>query len=169
MNILMVILRFVHVSAGVFWGGGALFMEFFVSPTIAATHEAGQAFAQHLSNKIRLHVFMSIAAGSTVLAGALLYWIDSDGFSSAWMKSGAGIGFGIGAVFGLVAFVFGFIFGRSTARLGEIGAQIKGKPTSEQITEIQAIQKRMKMVSPYHKIAMILAIVFMGTSRYLVF
>ena len=169
MNIFLLVLRFVHIIAAIIWGGGALLMEFLISRSIAGTGEAGQKFAQHLTNTMRIHVFMMTAAISTVLAGTLLYWHDSNGFSSAWMRSGAGMGFGIGAVFGLIAFVFGAIFGKSNAELGQIGAQIKGKPTEEQLAKIQAIQKRVKKLSPIHVASMILAMTLMATARYFVF
>ncbi len=169
MNILMLILRLVHIVGAIVWGGGALIMEFFISRGIAATGETGQKFAQHLTNTIRIHIFMMAAAIATILSGALLYWRDSDGFSSAWVRSSTGVGFGIGAVFGLIAFVFGAIFGKSNARLGQIGSQINGKPTDEQLVQIQAIQNRIKIVSPIHVVGMILAMVFMATARYFVF
>lgn len=169
MNLLVVVLRLFHIVAAVIWGGGALIMEFFIGRTILATGESGQKFVQHLMNKIRMHRFMTMAAFSTVLAGSILYWLDSDGFSSAWVRSGAGIGFGIGAAFGLIAFVFGAIFGSSNAKLAEVGAQIQGKPTNEQLSQIQALQKRIRTVSPIHIFSMILAMIFMATARYLVF
>lgn len=169
MNILVLVLRLVHIMAGILWGGGALIMEFFIGRSIVATGESGQKFAQHLMNTLRMHTFMTIMAFSTVLGGAALYWIDSHGFSSAWMHSDAGTGFGIGAVFGLIAFVFGAIFGSSNAKLGEVGAQIKSKPTDEQLAQIQALQKRIKTVSPIHITSMILAMIFMATARYFMF
>ena len=113
--------------------------------------------------------FMIVAAASTVVAGGLLYWHDSNGLSSAWMHSNAGIGFGIGSVFGLIAFIFGAIFGASNAKLAQVGAQIQGKPSDEQMIQIQAIQKRIKTVSPIHVYSMILAMIFMATARYFVF
>jgi uncharacterized membrane protein len=169
MNILVVVLRLFHIVAAVIWGGGALIMEFFIGRTIMATGEAGQRFAQHLMNKVKLHRFMTAAAFSTVAAGSILYWLDSNGFSSAWIRSSSGLGFGIGAIFGLVAFVFGANFGASNAKLAEIGAQIQGKPTEAQLTQIQAIQKRIKTVSPIHIFSIILAMIFMATARYLIF
>lgn len=169
MNLLVVALRLFHIIAAVIWGGGALVMEFFIGRTIMATGEAGQKFAQHLMNKVKMHRFMTAAAFSTVAAGSILYWLDSHGFSSAWTRSSSGLGFGIGAVFGLIAFVFGAIFGASNAKLAEIGAQIQGKPTEAQISQIQALQKRIKTVSPIHIFSIILAMVFMATARYLVF
>ncbi|MEP7134150.1 MAG: hypothetical protein ABI904_04375 [Chloroflexota bacterium] len=169
MHILMLVLRLVHIIAGILWGGGALIMEFFISRSVVATGESGQKFIQHLMNKVRFHNFMTVMAFATILAGAGLYWIDSDGFSSAWTRSGAGTGFGIGAVFGLIAFVFGAIFGSSNAKLGQLGTQIEGKPTAEQLSQIQALQKRIKTVSPIHVYSMLLAIIFMATARYFTF
>lgn len=169
MNILVIILRLLHILAAVIWGGGALIMEFFIGRTIMATGSSGQQFVQHLMNKVKMHRFMTVAAFITVLAGTILYWLDSDGFSSAWVRSGTGIGFGIGAGFGLIAFVFGAIFGGSNAKLAEIGAQVQGKPTEAQLSQIQALQKRIRTVSPIHTYSMILAMIFMATARYLAF
>jgi hypothetical protein len=144
-------------------------MEFFIGRSIAATGASGKEFAQYLMTRLRMHNFMTAMAISTVVAGALLYWHDSNGFTSAWMTSSAGVGFGIGAVFGLIAFVFGAIFGSSNSKLAQIGAQIQGKPTDEQLSRIQAIQKRIKTVSPIHVVSMILAMLFMATARYFIF
>lgn len=169
MNSLMVVLRFMHIVGGIFWGGAALVMSLFIGPGIAATGEAGQQFAQYMTNKIRIHIYMTIAAVSTILAGVILYWIDSGGFTSSWMKTTSGIGFGVGAVFGLIAFISGAIYGNGNAQLGKIGSQIKGKPTDEQLGQIQTVQKKLKTVSPIHITSMILAMVFMAISRYLIF
>lgn len=169
MDITVVALRILHIFGAIFWGGGAIMMEFFVAPSIAATAEGGQQVARHLATKVRVHIFMMAAAITTILAGTLLYWRDSDGFTSAWMRSSAGIGFGIGALFGFTALIFGAIFGNTNAQLGKIGAQIQGKPTAEQLTKIQALQKRARKVSPFHVISTLLAMLFMATARYLSF
>jgi uncharacterized membrane protein len=169
MNIYLLVLRLVHVVAAIVWGGGALIMEFFIGRSIAGTGESGQKFAQHLMNTVKMHKFMIAAAASTVVAGGLLYWHDSNGLSSAWMHSNAGIGFGIGSFFGLIAFIFGAIFGASNAKLAQVGAQIQGKPSDEQMIQIQAIQKRIKTVSPIHVYSMLIAMIFMATARYFVF
>lgn len=169
MSIAVIVLRVLHIFGAIFWGGGAIMMEFFIAPSIAASAEGGQQVARHLATKVRVHIFMMAAAITTILAGSFLYWRDSDGFSSAWMRSGAGIGFGIGAVFGFIAFISGAIFGNTNAQLGKISAQIQGKPTAEQLAKIQALQTRAKRVSPLHVIGTILAMLFMATARYLSF
>lgn len=169
MSMVVIVLRILHIFGAIFWGGGAIMMEFFVAPSIAATAEGGQQVAHHLATRVRVHIFMMAAAITTIVAGTLLYWRDSDGFTSSWMRSGAGIGFGIGAVFGIIAFICGAIFGNTNAQLGKLSAQIQGKPTAEQFAKIQALQKRAKRVSPFHVIGTLLAMLFMATARYLAF
>lgn len=169
MNIYLLVLRLVHVFAGVIWGGGTILLEVFIGRSVMGTGETGQKFMEYLMGKLQLDKFMTVMAVSTVLAGVLLYWHDSDGLASAWKFSNAGLGFGIGAIFGLVAFFSGMIFGRSNAELGQIGSQIQGQPSDEQMMQIQTLQKRIKTVSPIHLYSMILALMFMATARYFIF
>ena len=169
MDYLVIILRIIHIVAGVFWVGGVLIMTFFIGPTIGATAEAGQRFVGHLMNNLKFSNRMSIAAGLTILAGFILYWIDSDGFASAWMSSGAGRGFGIGAGFALIGFVFGLLIGRTTNAMAQLGAQFRGKPSREQTSQMQSIRKQQATYSNISAAALILAVIFMAIARYLVF
>jgi len=162
-------LRIVHILAGIFWVGGTLIMAFFVGPTMGATGEAGQKFVGHLVNNLKFSSRMSAAAGSTILAGFILYWIDSNGFTSAWMSSGAGRGFGIGAAFALIGFVFGLLVGRTTKAMAQLGAQIQGKPSSEQMAQLDKLRKQQVMYSNITAVLLILAVIFMAIARYLVF
>ena len=169
MNGLVIVLRLVHIISGVFWVGGGLVMFFFIGPTLGATAEAGQKFAQHLMTQTRFTAIVTIAAILTVLAGATLYWIDSDGLSSAWMHSGAGLGFGIGAFFALIGLVFGMMVGNTNGALAKLGSQIQGKPTPEQMAQIGALRKRLSVVSPINAYALIIATLLMASARYLRF
>ncbi|HZM24452.1 MAG TPA: hypothetical protein VFC02_22085 [Anaerolineales bacterium] len=162
-------LRIVHILAGIFWVGGTLIMAFFVGPTMGATGEAGQKFVGHLVNNLKFSSRMSAAAGSTILAGFILYWIDSNGFTSAWMSSGAGRGFGIGAAFALIGFVFGLLVGRTTKAMAQLGAQIQGKPSSEQMAQLDKLRKQQVTYSNITAVLLILAVIFMAIARYLVF
>lgn len=163
------LLRIIHIGAGVFWVGGALFTAFFLGPTVGATGEAGQKVMAHLVGKLKISARLSAAAGSTVLAGAILYWIDSAGFTSAWMKSGAGTGFSIGGFFGLVGFVLGMMVGVKVKAMGTLAAQMQGKPTPEQQAQMGALQKQQKMYSTYSTYALIISVIFMAIARYLHF
>jgi uncharacterized membrane protein len=160
------LLRILHIGGGVFWVGGSLLTMFFLGPTVGATGEAGQRVMGHLVNNLKLSARLSAAAGMSVLAGVILYWIDSQGLSSSWMKSGAGIGFTIGAIFGLIGFVFGIMVGRMNKALAQLGAQIQGKPTAEQMTQLQTIQRQLAMYIKITGPALVLAVIFMSVARY---
>jgi uncharacterized membrane protein len=169
MNYLIWLLRIVHIVGGVFWVGGTLIMTFFIAPTIGATGEAGQRFVGHLMGDLKFSNRMSAAAGLTILAGLWLYWIDSEGFTSQWMNSGAGTGFGIGAAFALVGFIFGILLGRTTQAMAQLGAQMQGKPSPGQIEQIQSLQKKQATYSRISAASLIIAVIFMAIARYLVF
>jgi uncharacterized membrane protein len=152
-----------------FWVGGSIILGFFISPTVAATADAGQRFMAHLIVKTRLTAAITGSAILTVLAGGSLYWIDSQGLTSLWHKSGPGLGFGIGGLFALVGLVFGIMVGRNITILGTLASQIKGKPTDEQMGQIQAAQKQLAYAGPISTIALILALACMATARYWLF
>lgn len=163
------LLRIVHILSGAFWYGSVLFMTFFIVPTVREMGEAGPKFVAHLVKKQKSPTYLSIAAGSTVLAGFLLYWIDSSGFTSAWMTSGAGSGFGIGAVFGAIGFVYGLLTGRAGNALVNLGGQIQGKPSPEQMTQLQTLQKKQMSYTMITMVTLTLALIFMSIARYFVF
>ena len=163
------LLRIVHIVAGIVWVGGALIMAFFISPAIGATGEAGQKFVGHLMNNLKFSTRMMIASILTILAGFILYWIDSDGFTSPWMRSGAGTGFGIGAAFALIGLVFGILVGRTTNAMARLGAQIQGKPSPDQMSQLGAFRKQQVTYSYLNAALLILSVIFMAIARYLVF
>jgi uncharacterized membrane protein len=161
------LLRIIHIVGGIFWVGGTLTMTFFIGPTIGATAEAGQKFVGHLMNNLKFSNRMSAAAGLTILAGFILYWIDSQGFSSPWMSSGAGRGFGIGAAFALVGLVFGILIGRTAKAMADLGSKMQGPPSSDQLTQLQAIRKQQITFSNISTLSLLLAVTFMAIARYL--
>ena len=170
MDYLRLALRIIHIGAGTFWVGGVLIMTFILAPTISATAEAGQKFVGYMIGTMKFSQRMSAAAGLTILAGFLLYGLDSQWFtSSAWMSSGAGTGFGIGGAFGLIGFISGLMAGSTLRALGKLGAQIQGKPTAEQIAQMQTLQKRQATATKVTAYSLILSVIFMAIARYLVF
>ena len=160
------LLRIVHIVGGVIWVGGTLTMTFFIGPTIGATGEAGQKFVGHLMNNLKFSNRMSAAAGLTVLAGIILYGLDARA-GAAWQRSGMGIGLSIGAVFAIIGFIFGIMIGRTTTTMAKLGGQFQGKPTNEQMAQMQTLMKQQATYSNISAAALILAVVFMATARYL--
>jgi len=169
MSTSLVFLRLVHIFAGVFWAGPAILMGVFIVPTIRDTDKSGQEFARHLILNTRYSATMGAATILSVLAGAILYWIDSNGFTSAWMKSSVGITFGYGALFGLVALIYGIMVGQFNLKLAKLGASLQGPPNEEQRSQIQALQKMLSSAAPIQLITIILATILMAVARYVRF
>ena len=166
MDFVRLLLRIIHIGGGVFWVGGTLVMTFFIGPTIGATGEAGQKFVGHLMNKLKFSNIMATAAGLTILAGAILYGLDARA-SAAWPTRGFGLGLSIGAIFALIGFVFGLMIGRTTKAMAQLGGQMQGKPSPEQVTQMQTIRKRQATYSTISALALILATIIMAIARYL--
>ncbi|MBE0672247.1 MAG: hypothetical protein IH588_16845 [Anaerolineales bacterium] len=165
MILLFSILRFAHIIAGILWAGGALVLAFFIAPTINATGDAGKQFIGHLVGKTGFSAFMMVNGLTTVVAGSILYGIDSNWFRSAWMQTPTGIGFGIGAAAGILAFIFGVMLGNTNKALGALGAQIQGKPTAEQMSAMQALLKRQAMSTKWNMVFILIAISLMASAR----
>ena len=100
---MLLTLRLIHILAGVFWVGAAVFTAAFLVPTIRAVGPAGGPVMQHISQVRKLPVFVLSAGFLTVLSGIGLYSIPSARFTSSWMRSGPGITFGVGGLLAIVA------------------------------------------------------------------
>jgi hypothetical protein len=171
MDVYVVFLRLVHIIAGVFWVGAALLMLGFVSPTVRALGPAGGAFMQRFTKNSRYPVAMGVSSLLTTLAGLLLYWRVSSGFSAEWMQSTSGLVLSIGAVAGIVAFLIGsFIIGPTAGQIGKLGDEMaarQGPPTPEQGATMQRLQAKMERVSRFEAALMLVALVGMAAARYL--
>jgi hypothetical protein len=91
-DVYLVVLRIVHIVAGVFWVGAVLLTFFFLQPPAREIGPAAGPLMTHLAEKKLLPDVTNAAAGLTLLAGALMYWRVSDGFDPDWIGSSYGIG-----------------------------------------------------------------------------
>jgi len=169
MDIYTIVLRLLHIFAGVFWIGAIWMMVGFLQPTAEATGPDGQKFMQRLFQS-RLPMAMSAAAGTNILAGLLLYWKDSGGLRLDWITTRAGLTFTVGGLSAIAAFVVGIVVTKSAAdRLGALAKEIQaaGKPpTPEQAAELK--QQQAKLFNGTKWIAALLAITLlaMAVARY---
>lgn len=168
-NWLFLLLRVIHVVAGVLWVGGVVFMTRFLLPSARAAGPAAGPMMQQLSAR-KLAAYTPMVAILTVLAGFGLYWRDSAGFRShEWLSSPSARTFGAGAVIALLVWVLGLVVispaGRRMAALGATMGQ-GGPPAPEQIAEMQALQARMSWSSRAASVLLIITTVLMAVARY---
>ena len=170
---LLILLRILHIFAGALWVGAAISYLFFFKPSVKAIGSAGPQFMQNLSERRKYPVFMVSTSLLTVLAGGALYLYASGGFSWAWISSGPGIGFTIGSLAALVAFLVGnFGIGPTAGKLGALGQQIGaagGMPTPEQISTLQALEKKLSRAELIDFVTLAISMLTMATARYWTF
>ncbi len=117
-------------------------------------------------NNLKFSNRMSAAAGLTVLAGFILFGLDARA-GSAWVRSGMGVGLSIGAVFALIGMITGIMIGRSAKAMADLGSKIQGKPSADQLIQLQNIGKQQATISRISALSLILAVIFMAVARYL--
>lgn len=164
MNFVMLILRLIHIFAGIFWVGATLAIYFYFAPASAKSAEASQQAMHHLMTRTRFGTRMTIAGVLTVLAGYSMYWLDSGGFSSAWTHSGPGIGFAIGGAAGLFGLILRVLANRNMTILSKLTAE--NHEQTQKLVSLQINQTRLDRLNTW---ALIIAVVFMATARYFVF
>lgn len=168
MEIFDVLLRVVHIFAGVFWVGAAWLLTFFLGPAAQALGPDGGKFMGYLNTRLRLSIYISVAAVLTVLAGWALYFMN---WGMLWPDSKT-ITFAIGGVFGLIALgIGGGIVGPTSHKMTKLGSELasQGKPpTDEQKAQMGALQKRLGTASLWNSIVSSIALFLMAIARFMV-
>jgi hypothetical protein len=164
------VLRLVHIVAGVFWAGAVFLMVGFIFPSVRDAGPGGGPFMQQIQRR-RLPVFMNAAAGLTMLSGLILYGRAVAMTDGAWAQTRSAMAFGIGGLATIIAAIVGGAFvSRSGIRLGKLGENIQtsGRPPSpEQAAEMQALQTRMGKGMRVVAALLLVAVTAMATARYL--
>ena len=171
MDTYMVVLRVVHILAGVFWVGAALTTLLFIQPTARELGPAAGPFMMHLAGRKRLIDYVLSAAGLTVLAGLLMYWRVTLGLDLDVIGSAYGISLTIGALCAIAALAIGGSIVRpgimATLAIGREVAASGGAPTPEQAAQMQAIQRRSTAAGKAIVPLLIVAVIGMAAARYL--
>ena len=168
---IMIVLRVIHIVAGIFWAGAVMIMAWFVLPTAQAMGPPGGAFMQRLMFGQRLRVFVGGAMGLTILSGLTMYaWLamETDG---AWAHSRMGMTLGVGAVAAIIAGgLGGAVIGRVGEKMAALGAKIQASgnpPTDAEKAELQSYQRRMRSAFRIIAVLLVIAIITMAGARYL--
>ena len=169
MNILMIVLRVIHIFGGVFWLGISIFNVTYLQPAVQATGAEGQKVMQHLTRKTRLLNTTYGAASVNVLSGLIMYGIDS-GFHPTFLATRYGLTLAIGGLSALVACAVAiFVIRNIFAQMGEIGRQIQaqgGPPTPAQGAAMQALGARLGSLGRVGLALLTITLLAMSIARY---
>jgi len=170
-KVLMIVLRLIHILAGVFWAGGAMIAAWFILPAQRAIGQPGMAFMQQLMFKQRLRVFVLGAMVLTLLSGLAMYARLAAITDGAWASSRMGIVIGVGAVAAIIAGgIGGGVVGKIGKKMMAVAGAIQaggGTPSDAQRTEMQALQVRMMGAYRLTAGLLLVAIAAMASARYL--
>jgi hypothetical protein len=171
MNILMIVLRLIHIFGGFLWFGISFFYVRFLTPTVQATGPEGQRFIQKMAQVTPINSMIAMVGMGTTLSGLIMYGIVSGGFQGSWITSPYGLAITFGGIFGIAEAVHGaLILGRTANRLAELGQQLEsaGRPPSpEQIAEMQTLQAKLQRGGVRGVIFLSLALIGMSIAQYL--
>jgi len=171
-NWLTVVLRIVHIGAGVFWMGSLFTVSNFVTPTAAAFGPEGPRFMRRLMLQQGLTRATLGSGGMTLLAGIWLMGIDSAGYQRAWFGGPMGVMISIGALAAIGAMAVGIRSAMLVSRLDRLLSGIEaagGPPKPEQLAEAQALGARLKASGRAGVVQGAIAVLCMAVARYVVF
>jgi len=168
MNFLMILLRSIHIIAGIFWSGTAFFFVISFEPTLKAAGPAGGAVMGRLTMS-KFPLIMAIASILTVGIGFVMYLIDSHGLQISWIAKPAGITMTIGSLAGIAAFIEGLVVqvpaNNRVAALQKEMLAAGGQPTPAQMEEMQALLKKIGKASRLGAVLMLIAVLGMASAR----
>lgn len=168
---LIILLRIIHILAGVAWVGTLFVLVFFIEPTSRTIGPAAMPFMQEMIGRRRMTTVVISLGSVTVAAGLLLYWNLTDTMgASALLDTGLGKSLTFGALAAIVGLLIG-IFGtapnvRRLAALGQQATEAGGPPSPELAAEIGATQKRLRRYARTVLVLLTLAIIAMAAARY---
>jgi hypothetical protein len=169
MDIVLVLLRLIHIVAAFIWFGAGAATLFYIAPAVSAAGESGLRYMKALLTRTPYPKTFPIAAGVTMLAGILLYLI---GNSASHFSTTGNIVLGIGAVAGILAGIHGGAkTGRTTRELGEALVQYvpegSGSIPADGMAVLRERAQKLASDSRVSFILMVIALLGMATARYL--
>jgi uncharacterized membrane protein len=169
-DLVMLLLRLLHIGLGVFWAGTAIFVATFLFPSIAEAGPDGAKVVAALTRRRFMQV-LPAAAGLTILSGLYLYWRVSGGFQPSFMHSGMGMTLGLGAAAAIAAFVVGVAVMRPAmmraGALAQSAAQAAPADRQAQLAEAQALRQRGVRAGQVVAVLVTLTVAAMALARYM--
>lgn len=170
MDFLFLTARLLHIVLGVFWAGTLIFSAVFLLPSIRDAGPDGAKVAAGLMKRRFLDI-LPAAAILTVLSGLWLYWKVSGGFTTAYLKSGAGHVYALGGLAAVVALGFGLVVVRPSmlraAALSQAAATATGPEKETQLATAQALRGRAARAGRIVAALLALTAITMAIGRYL--
>ena len=171
MNLMLVVLRLIHILAGVYWAGTLFFFVTFVEPSLRSMGPDGGKVMIRFFERGYLKL-IPIVAILTIVSGVWLLWQLSAGFDTAYMGSPLGMALSTGGLLAIVAFIVGMAVTRpAAARIWELSGQVP-QATSEEVrnslmAEIGKNRARTVFSARIVFVLLVIAVALMAIARFI--
>lgn len=168
----MIVLRLLHIIAGVLWVGSAFLFVGFIGPSAAEVAPTAGPLLHAAVKKRKVAKIITGLGFTTVVAGWIMWFRNMNQYGSLgdWMSSGFGLGLTIGGVLATIAFFEGaFGVGRNVERLVDLGDEVAasgGPPSPEQQSQIDRVGADLEKFGKIDLVLLLLAVAAMATARY---
>ena len=168
MDIILVLLRLLHIVTAFIWVGLGITVTFYLIPAALKSGESGLRFFKSLLAHTNFGMIFSVVAGLTTLAGILLY---AHGNALRVFSQTGNIVLGIGAIAGIAATIHGgAVLGRNTKALEkqvEEHVPDNAPVAADALTKINGMIVELKRHANISTGLMLVALICMGGARYL--
>ncbi|MCA9913377.1 MAG: hypothetical protein KC496_08500 [Anaerolineae bacterium] len=169
MDILIVVLRLLHILLGIIWVGFGVLLAWIMIPTAERTGERGQAMLRTFIGYSPIGTVFGISALGTTLAGLIMWPLRTEnGYDLVAFGPAGDIVMSIGAVFGLLAFGHGATAtGRYTGAYAAAAKAYDENPSPENAQALEDAKKKFRMHTNISAWLAVVAVVCMAGARYL--
>lgn len=167
MNVVLVVLRLIHIVAAFMWFGLSATGLLFIVPATQAAGESGWRFTKALYTQTRMTAAFAGSASLTVVAGILLYLTRDPEQNFSQLGQ---IVLGIGAVIGLLDAGHGmFATAPATTKIANLLAGVTDTNTlsAETRQQLDAANAKFNVHARLSFGMTLVALLFMATARYL--
>jgi uncharacterized membrane protein len=166
----ILLLRLIHIGAGIFWVGSVFTFFLFVQPAAVAVGPDATRFTFQLLHHRRLPVAILGAAVVAVLAGLWLLIITSNGLDPELLFSESRLGYTVGGVAAILTLAIGGLYVAPRTMivertLGRLLAE-RRPPTPEEQALLARTARESHAASWLVLVGLVVAVVAMTTARY---
>jgi uncharacterized membrane protein len=165
----ILVLRLIHIGAGVFWVGAVFAFFLFVQPAAMAVGPDATKFNYRLLHHHRFAEALLAAGATTIIAGILLLALTSNGFDPDLLFDASRLGYTVGGVVALIAFTIGagYVFPRTKTVERTLGTVLaEGRPPTPDEQQLLArTAQEARRAGWLVLIGLALAVVAMATAR----
>ena len=167
---LMILLRLIHILAGITWVGAVIFTAFFLFPALQGDPATAGKVMAGLARRRYMQV-MPAAALLTILAGLWMIWITSGGHMDMYMQTASGHTFTMAGGLGILGFLLGIFVARprgmKAMAIGKEMATVTDPAERIRLQEeMQKLQKQSGIVTMLVTILVLVAAAGMAIARY---